>query len=70
MPLSPEEVDADERRELGRRAALIASKIDGQEVAEKSYGETSPENYPYTYWWKVGWNDGVKELSDAPVQAK
>ncbi len=23
----------------------------------KPFGDTSPENYPYTYWWVKGYND-------------
>lgn len=62
MPLEANEVDSEGRKAEGRRAALIAARIDGQEVATKEYGDTSEENYPYTYWWKVGWNEGVEEL--------
>lgn len=63
MPLSPDEVDADTRQEEGRRAALIAAKIDGDKVERKEFGQTSPEVYPYTYWFVKGWNRGVDELA-------
>lgn len=63
MPLEADEVNADERRAEGKRAALIAARIDGEKVEHKSYGDTSPENYPYTYWWKVGYNEGVDEVT-------
>lgn len=63
MPLAPDEVDAQRRQEAGRRAALIAARVDGEQVAEKPTGDTSPDNYPYTYWWVVGWNAGVAELA-------
>lgn len=63
MPLEADEVNPDERRAEGRRAALIAANIDGEKIEHKSTGDTSPENYPYTYWYKVGWNEAVDEVN-------
>lgn len=55
-----EDTEIEQRRMAGYRAAETADSV-GQEVAEKSTGDTSPEHYPYTYWWKVGWNEYVAQ---------
>lgn len=62
MPLTPEQVDADARFEEGRRAALIAHRVDGAAVEHKPFGQTSPDNYAYTHHWIRGWNAGVDEI--------
>lgn len=54
MPLGPAEVDADERKQAGREAAIAAGASE-----PKEYGQTSESNHPYTYWWLVGWNEEV-----------
>lgn len=56
--------DPDDRYNQGKRAAMIAVKVDGEVIEEKPYGQTSEDVYPYTYWWVKGWNDAVAELAE------
>lgn len=56
MPLEPAEVNPEERKRAGR-AAAIAERA----TQRKPTGQTSPEVYPYTYWWIVGYNEQVDE---------
>ena len=53
------ESQAEERREAGRRAAELASENNTIAIEAKPYGQTTPEIYPYTYWWVKGWNDFI-----------
>lgn len=56
MPLGPAEVDAEERKQAGRDAAIAAGATE-----EKPFGQTSEINHPYTYWWIVGYNEAVAD---------
>ena len=49
-----QDVDIETRKKLGRDAARAARAKEA-----KPFGQTSPENYPYTYWWIVGYNEVV-----------
>jgi hypothetical protein len=64
MALGPNEVDSEDRKRVGRDAALAAHER-GEVVEEKSVGQTSPDVYPFTYWYKVGWNEAAAELASA-----
>lgn len=57
MALQPDDVDIDERKSAGRAAAIAAGATE-----HKPFGQTSPESYPFTYWFVVGFNEGVDEL--------
>lgn len=54
MALGPGEVNAEERKQAGREAAIAAKATE-----LKEYGQTSELLHPYTYWWLVGWNGAV-----------
>lgn len=54
MPLEPSQVDSEERKRAGREAALAEGATE-----PKDFGQTSPEKYPFTYWWVVGYNEAV-----------
>ena len=49
-----EDFDIEERKALGRSAALAEFA-----TVRKSFGQTREDNYPYTYWWIVGYNEAV-----------
>ena len=49
------EVDIEARKKAGHDAAREAKAME-----RKPFGQTSPDNYPYTYWWIVGYNEVVK----------
>ena len=55
MPLNTSQIDIEERRQAGRDAATA----DGA-TEVKPFGQTSESNYPYTYWWIVGYNETVQ----------
>lgn len=66
MPLEAQDVDVDARKAAGRRAA-----IDEKATQFKEYGQTSPELFPYTYWWTFGYNEAVrKQTTDESPRAK
>lgn len=56
MPLDETQVDYQERKEAGRQSALAAGATEPKPV-----GDTSATNYPYTYWFVVGWNEVIAE---------
>lgn len=49
-----EQDEIETRKQLGRLRAMASGATE-----PKSYGQTSPEVYPYTYWWIVGYNEIV-----------
>lgn len=49
-------VDIEARKAAGRQAA-----IDAHATEPKDVGQTSPENFPYTYWYVIGYNEAVSE---------
>ncbi len=51
-------VDIQARKDAGRLAAQ-----DEQATEHKPVGNTSPENFPYTYWYVIGYNEYVDEQS-------
>ncbi|QDH84897.1 hypothetical protein SEA_Phreeze_33 [Mycobacterium phage Phreeze] len=60
MPLSAEQVNEEQRKEAGRQAARAHLSKAGN-VEAKPVGNTSATEYPYTYWYVVGWNEVVEE---------
>ncbi|MDV6979669.1 hypothetical protein [Mycobacterium intracellulare] len=58
MPLGPSEVNIEERKQSGRDAAAARNATE-----PKSFGQTSESNYPYTYWWLVGYNEIVEKAN-------
>lgn len=50
--MDPKEIEA--RKQQGRDAAIALKATE-----PKEYGQTSETVYPYTYWWKFGWNEVV-----------
>lgn len=46
--------DIEERKAQGRQSARVRHA-----TLPKEFGQTSPEVYPYTYWWIVGYNEVV-----------
>lgn len=58
MPLGPEEVDIEERKRAGAAAAIA-----DEATEHKPLGQTSPEVYPYTHHWIVGYNEAVDEMA-------
>lgn len=54
MPLGPSQVNIDERKAAGHAAAVAAGATEAW-----PYGQTTPENYCYTYWWVYGYNQAV-----------
>lgn len=54
MPLTPNQVDPEARKATGYAAAQAVGATE-----HKSFGQTSPTVYPYTYWWIVGYNEAV-----------
>ena len=40
-------------------AGLEAAKA-AKATTPKPYGQTSPDNYSFTYWYVKGWNDFVE----------
>lgn len=58
MPLGSEEIDVEERKHAGGLAARVAKAKE-----HKPLGQTSPEVYPYTYHWIVGYNEAVDEMA-------
>ncbi|EFG75296.1 hypothetical protein HMPREF0591_4796 [Mycobacterium parascrofulaceum ATCC BAA-614] len=65
MPLGPSEVNISARKQAGRDAATAANATE-----PKPYGQTSENNYPYTYWWLKGYNDAVAEVAVARTNTK
>ena len=51
-------VDIDGQMQLGRQRAIATGA-----TKHKKYGQTSPENYAYTYWWIAGYNAAVDEMA-------
>lgn len=51
------EVDIEARKAAGRKAAEDAGATEPKPV-----GATSPELYPYTYWYVIGYNEYVESL--------
>ena len=49
-------VDIEARKAAGRKAAQ-----DEGATEHKPLGDTSPEQYPYTYWFVIGYNEAVDE---------
>lgn len=59
MPLGPSQIDVESRKQAGRSAALAEHATE-----HKPMGQTSPELYPFTYWYVVGYNEAVDELAN------
>lgn len=58
MALSSADIDIEERKRAGRDAAIATNATE-----MKPTGQTSPEVYPFTYWWVVGYNEAVEDAS-------
>lgn len=54
MALTATEIDIEARKQEGRDRA-VADKA----AEPKPLGQTSETNYPYTYWFLVGYNEQV-----------
>lgn len=54
------DVNIDERKAAGHAAALATHATEHKDV-----GATSETNFPYTYWFVVGYNEAVDEQSAA-----
>lgn len=54
MPLTASEVDPEERKAIGRAAAQAANATELKELRAGLEDE-----YPYTYWYWVGYNEFV-----------
>lgn len=52
------DVNIEDRKRAGRDAAIAANATE-----HKPTGQTSPELYPFTYWWVIGYNEAVDELA-------
>lgn len=50
--MNPEEIA--QRIEAGKEAAR-----DAKAKEHKPFGQTSEDNYPWTYWWIKGYNEQV-----------
>ena len=50
-----------EQYDAGRTAAAKASNDGEIALEDKPFGQTSPEVYPFTYWYVKGWNDYAGE---------
>lgn len=64
MALEAYQVNEEERKEAGRQAAQAVLDSTGT-VERKPVGNTSATEYPYTYWYVVGWNEIVEEFERA-----
>lgn len=51
--------EIERRKEQGRQAAREA-----QATELKPTGQTSSDNYPYTYWYMIGYNEAVEEMAN------
>lgn len=59
MALTADEVNVEERKAAGRAAALAKGA-----TQPKTLREGLAEEYPYTYWYWVGYNEHVESLSN------
>lgn len=50
-----QQINIEERLEAGRNAAIAQNATE-----TKPFGQTSEENYPYTYWYIKGFNEVVE----------
>lgn len=56
MPLTASQVNPDERKLAGRAAAVAAGATEPKPIRDGLL-----EEYPYTYWWRVGYNEAIEE---------
>ncbi|MEE3066556.1 MAG: hypothetical protein VYA67_21880 [Actinomycetota bacterium] len=54
MALTAAEVNVEERKAAGRAAAIAKGATQRKELREGL-----EDDYPYTYWYWVGWNEYV-----------
>jgi hypothetical protein len=59
VPPTNEEKQA--RIVAGRNSA--EARAQNETLVKKEFGQTNEENYWYTYWWIVGWNQYVDSIS-------
>ena len=64
--MAMEQAEAQERFDAGYRQAELHSR-DGL-IEEKPYGQTTPDNYPWTYWWIKGYNTFNEEFNASPTE--
>jgi hypothetical protein len=55
MPLNASQVNIEEQKQKGRDAAIAANATEPKELRDGL-----EEEYPYTYWWWVGYNEAIE----------
>jgi len=61
MALTADQFDINARIVEGAAAAVRARATE-----HKPFGQTSPENHPYTYYWVLGYNKAVDTMVGDP----